>query len=82
VTLYYGDDALPAPQYDYVRLFSVAMHTNRAELGPERLNPAFRTRPDTRALTERYPDLLWIALLAVICILAVVAMRSARHVHR
>ncbi len=82
VTLFYGDDGLSTPQYDYGRLFSATAHTNAAELGPERLNPSYRSRPDTRALTERYPDILWIALLAVICILAVIALRSARTVRR
>lgn len=82
VTLFYGDAGLDAPQYDYARLFSAVAHANSAQLGPEQLNPTYHSRPDTRPLTERYPDILWIALLAVICILAVVAMHSARKVHR
>jgi len=82
VTLFYGDDGLTTPQYDYARLFSATAKTKVAQLGPEQLNPIYRSRPDTRALTERYPDILWIALLAVICILAVVALRSAKTVHR
>jgi hypothetical protein len=81
VTLLYGDAGLAAPQYDYARLFSANAHTSAAQLGPEQLNPRYRLRPDTRPLTERYPDLLWIALLAVICILAVIALHSARRVH-
>jgi hypothetical protein len=81
VVLFYGDTGLDAPQYDYARLFSAAAHTGVGELGPEQLNPGYRPRPDTRSLTERYPDILWIALLAVICILAVVALRSARAIH-
>ena len=82
VTLFYGDPALAAPQYDYARLFLAYAHSATAQLGPEELNPSYRSRPDTRPLTERYPDLLWIALLAVICILAVVALRSSRAIHR
>jgi hypothetical protein len=82
VTVFYGDAGLDAPQYEYARLFSTATRTNFAQLGPEELNPNYRVRPDTRPLTERYPDLLWIALLAVICALAVVALHSARKVHR
>lgn len=82
VMLFYGDAGLDAPQYDYARLFSAAAHANSAQLGLEQLNPVYRSRPDTRPLTERYPDLLWIALLAVICVLAVVALHSARKVHR
>ncbi|HUZ93353.1 MAG TPA: DUF3999 family protein [Edaphobacter sp.] len=82
VTLFYGDAGLDAPQYEYARLFSTMTRANSAQLGPEQLNPSYRSRPDARALTERYPDLLWIALLAVICVLAVVALHSARKVHR
>lgn len=82
VMLFYGDDGLTAPQYDYARLFSAATHASSVQLGPEQLNPTYRPRPDTRPLTERYPDILWIALLAVICILAVVALHSARRVHQ
>ncbi|HZY61759.1 MAG TPA: DUF3999 family protein [Edaphobacter sp.] len=81
VTLFYGDDGLSAPQYDYARLFSATTPSASAQLEPEQPNPEYQPRPDTRPLTERYPDLLWIALLAVICVLAVVALRSARRVH-
>ncbi len=77
-TLFYGDPAPTAPQYDYARLFSTGGQFQAAQLGPEQLNPDFRSRPDSRPLTERRPHLLWIALLAVICILAVTAIRSSK----
>jgi Protein of unknown function (DUF3999) len=81
LTLFYGDPALTAPVYDYDRLFtqSAAFHT--AQLGPEQFNPAYHSRPDTRPITERNPHLLWIVLLAVICILAIIAIRSSRTIH-
>lgn len=82
LTLFYGDPALAAPQYDYARLFSSATHIHPAQLGPEELNPVYSPRPDTRPLTERHPDLLWIALLAVICSLAFVAIRAAKTLPR
>lgn len=82
LTLFYGDPALTAPEYDYARLFSSATHINPAQLGPEQPNPNYRQRPDTRPLTERHPDLLWIVLLAVICILAFVAIRSSKTLPR
>lgn len=81
LTLYYGDTALTTPQYDYARLFSPSAAMRTAQLGPEQPNPAYRDRPDTRPLTERHPHLLWIVLLVVICILAIVAIRSAKTVH-
>lgn len=81
LTLFYGDPALTAAQYDYARLFALsdAMHT--AQLGPEELNPAYRERPDARPFTDRHPHLLWIVLLVVVCLLAMVAIRSSKTVH-
>jgi hypothetical protein len=81
-TLFYGDPGMAAPQYDYTRLFSPSSEIHAAQLGPEQQNPAYRDRPDERPFTERHPHLLWIVLLAVICILAVVAIRSSRTVPR
>jgi hypothetical protein len=79
--LFYGDSALTAPQYDYARLFSLSSNMHVAQLGPEQLNPAYRDRPDARPLTDRHPHLLWIVLLGVVCILAIVAIRSSKTVH-
>jgi hypothetical protein len=81
LTLFYGDPALTAPQYDYARLFSLSNEVRIAQLGPEQRNPAYRDRPDERPLTERHPHLLWIALLIVICILALIAIRSSKTIH-
>jgi hypothetical protein len=81
LTLFYGDSALTAPQYDYARLFSASDVARTAQLGSEQLNPAYRDRPDSRPLTDRHPHLLWIVLLAVVCILAIVAIRSSKTVH-
>jgi len=82
LTLFYGDPSLTAPRYDYARLFSPSREIHTAQLSSEQLNPAYRDRPDQRPLTERRPHLLWIVLLAVIGILAIVAIRSSKAVHR
>jgi Protein of unknown function (DUF3999) len=82
LTLYYGDPALTAPQYDYARLFSTVGSTRSAELGTEQKNPIYLSRPDSRPITERHPELLWIALLAVICSLGVVAVHSSKRLPR
>jgi Protein of unknown function (DUF3999) len=82
MTVFYGDPSLAAPQYDYARLFSPSREIHTAQLSPELLNPAYRDRPDDRPLTERRPHLLWIVLLVVICILAFVAIRSSKTLHR
>jgi Protein of unknown function (DUF3999) len=81
-TLFYGDPGLPAPQYDYARLFTSVSTTHAAMLGPQRTNPGYRKREDTRPLTERHPNTLWIALLAVISLLAMVAFRSSKAIPR
>jgi hypothetical protein len=79
VTLFYGDAALAAPQYDYARTFSGAGVTHVAQMGVEQENPVYSSRPDTRAAMERHPGLVWVIFLAVIFVLAVVAIRSTRH---
>jgi hypothetical protein len=81
LTLFYGDSALGAPQYDYARLFVASNAMRNAQLGPERLNSNYHDRADARPLTDRHPHLLWIVLLAVICLLAIVAIRSSKTVH-
>jgi hypothetical protein len=79
--LYYGDGELRSPEYDYASLFVPEEHPAAATFGVERPNPLLQPRPDRRPLTERYPALLWIALLAVIAILGLIALRTARRMH-
>jgi Protein of unknown function (DUF3999) len=81
LTLFYGDNTLPAPRYDYARLFTPTSTFHTAQLSPEQSNPTYRARPDARPLTERRPHLLWILLLVVIGILAITAIRSSKTVH-
>jgi hypothetical protein len=81
LTLYYGDPQLLAPVYDYERLFVPSNKPLIAQLGPELPNPGFREPPaEVRPFTERHPEVLWIALIAVICVLGVVALKSSRNV--
>ena len=83
VALYYGDPDLLAPVYDYQRLFVPVPTALAASLGPERLNPAYHPAPEKeRPFTERHPELLWIALIAVISVLGAIAVRSSRNVGR
>ena len=78
VTMYYGDYKLVAPVYDYSRLFRPADASAPAKLDAELPNPIYEARADERTLTDRHPELLWVALLAVVFILGVVALRSAK----
>ena len=77
-TLYYGDPALTAARYDYATLFTPQKDAAQATAGPEQRNPEYQPRPDQRPLTERYPALLWGALVVVIAVLAGIAFRSAK----
>lgn len=77
-SLMYGDAALTAPRYDYATLFAPPADAALAALGPEKANPEFEARPDERAFTERHPGLLWVALIAVVAVLGVVAVRTAK----
>jgi hypothetical protein len=77
-TLFYGDPALTAARYDYATLFTPQTDAAQALAGPEQRNPEYRPRPDQRPLTERYPGLLWGALVVVIVTLALIAFRSAK----
>ena len=81
--LFYGDPALLVPVYDYDRLFVASDKPLMAELGPEQTNPSFTPPPaEVRPFTERHPEVLWIALIGVICVLGVVALKSSRNVGR
>ena len=76
--LYYGDKALSGPRYDYAAWFAMQANTAVATLGAEQANPAFQERPDDRPFTEKHPVLLWVALIAVILLLGIVALRTAQ----
>ena len=83
LSLYYGDPALAAPVYDYDRLFVPAAKPLDVTLGPEQQNPRYTPRPVAPlSFTERHPQVLWIALIAAICVLGAVAVRASRNVGR
>jgi hypothetical protein len=80
--LYYGDPSLSGPVYDYAALFSRNLDpkagVSALTAGPEEANPIYQSRPDERPFTERHPALLWVALVGVIALLGIVALRSAK----
>lgn len=81
--LYYGDPALAGPVYDYERLFVASDKPLAAKLASEQPNPQYTPRPEAPLpFTERHPQVLWIALIAAICALGVVAIKSSRNVGR
>ena len=62
VTLYYGDEKLEPPVYDYAKLFLLAKDAAPAQLGGEVANAVYTGRPDERQWTERHPAILWLAI--------------------
>lgn len=77
-TLYYGDAALAAPRYDYATLFASQASPAAATAAPEQSNPTWQSRPDERPFTEKHPALLWVALILVIALLGVIALKSQK----
>jgi hypothetical protein len=77
-TLFFGDPALSAPRYDYATLFVPEADAAQAVLGAEKENPEYRARPDGRPFTERHPALLWVALILVVVVLGMVALKTAK----
>lgn len=79
--LFYGDAALAVPVYDFARLFSPGLGVGVGRLDAEERNAGYVVRvAAAKSLTERHPELLWVALLGVVCVLGVVAVHSARRV--
>ena len=64
--LYYGDDKLESPVYDYARFFKADAAAAKAELGPGSHNPAYRGRPDDRPWSERHKAVMWLAMLVAV----------------
>jgi hypothetical protein len=76
--LYYGDGKLDAPVYDYAKLFQSDANAARLEIGAEQANVSYAGRPDDRPWSERYPAVLWTAILAAVAILGGLALRSIK----
>lgn len=80
LTLYYGDEKLNPPLYDYAKLFQQSKSPLAATLGPESANAGYAERPDERPWSERHPVVLWVAIIAAVLGLGAVALRSMRTV--
>jgi len=78
LVLYYGDEKLNGPVYDYARFFQAQPTALAAQLGTEQRNAAYTERPDGRPWSERHPAVLWIAIIAAVLVLGALALRSMR----
>ncbi len=76
--LYYGDDKLTAPGYDYARFFHQEPGAVQAALAPGTHNPKYEPRPDDRPWSERHVALLWVAMIMAVVALGAVALRGFR----
>lgn len=74
--LYYGDEKLPSPVYDYARFFHADAAAAQAQLGPGSHNSAYAGRPDDRPWSEKHTGLLWAAMLAAVLSLLLLALRG------
>ncbi len=76
--LYYGDEKLDAPTYDYAKFFKDDEPVAQAQLGPAEANTAFTGRPDDRPWSERHKAVLWVAMLAAVVGLGFLALRGLK----
>jgi hypothetical protein len=78
LVLYYGDEKLGRPVYDYAKLFQENKNAKPARLGAEAANAAYTGRPDNRPWSERHPVVLWAAIIGAVLVLGAIALRSMR----
>jgi len=76
--LYYGDDQLESPVYDYSKFFQKDVSAAQLQIEPEALNAAYSSRPDARPWSERHPSVLWVAIIAAVLIMGTIAFRSLK----
>jgi len=76
--LYYGDDKLEQPIYDYARFFRADPAAVKAELSPGAHNQGYAGRPDDRPWSERHKSMMWFAMLLAMAALAVLAIRGLK----
>jgi hypothetical protein len=76
--LYYGDDQLESPVYDYTKFFQKDAGAAQLQFEPEALNAVYSARPDARPWSERHPSVLWVAIIAAVLIMGTIAFRSLK----
>ena len=76
--LYYGDEKLSAPVYDYARFFHLEASPAEAQLGKGSHNPEYTGRPDDRPWSDRHMGILWAVMILAVMALAALAIRGMR----
>jgi hypothetical protein len=77
--LYYGDEKLNAPVYDYAQLFQADANAGPVQMEAEQANAGYSGRPDERPWSERHPTVLWAAIVAAVAVLGGIAVRSMKN---
>lgn len=76
--LYYGDEKLGSPVYDYAKFFREDPSAIHTKVGDEVTNPAYTARPDDRPWSEKHKTVLWAAMLLAVAVLGSLAFRGLR----
>ncbi len=80
--LYYGDEKLSAPVYDYARFFHLEALPAEAALGAGSHNPEYAGRPDDRPWSDRHMSILWAVMILAVIALTALAIRGLRSTPR
>jgi hypothetical protein len=78
LNLYYGDEKLSTPVYDYARFFHLEASPAEAQLASGAHNPQYTGRPDDRPWSERHKWILWAVMILAVTALAMLAIRGLR----
>jgi hypothetical protein len=78
INFYYGDEKLDAPVFDYAKLFAKDANADQVFFRSEQANAAYSGRPDDRPWSEQHPAVLWVAIIAAVAILGLIALRSMK----
>ena len=76
--LYYGDEKLSTPVYDYARFFHLDPSPAEAKLAAGAHNPQYTGRPDDRPWSDRHMGILWAVMILAVIALALLAVRGLR----
>jgi hypothetical protein len=78
LALYYGDEKLSVPVYDYARFFHLETSAAEAQLGAGVHNPLYTGRPDDRPWSDRHMGILWAVMILAVLALSALAVRGLR----
>lgn len=74
--LYYGDEKLSPPVYDYARFFHLESGSAEAQLETGARNPQYTGRADDRPWSEQHKGILFAAMILAVLVLGVLALRG------